>query len=216
MELILIKPEDLAKGSAYRFSGQIINGLRKEKELSVVGFGNAISLACMAVQISSSIANVSVSELSLDYIGSPKLAISGIFFILDKESKINWDEKKVNVESKMKLNFERDGQLVVVSKKLSPDEIMPLCLSKLAKSDLLKITGAGVSISRAVSVALELTKGNIAKEPWGIKLVTLSTVPFKVEETTVFGTGIEIFLEKGSQTCYTEKHKQILKMLEKQ
>jgi len=216
MELILIKPEDLAKGSAYRFSDMIINGLRKEKELNVVGFGSAIALACMAVQISLNIANVSVSELSIDYIGSPKLAISGIFFILDKESKINWDKKKTDIESKMKLNFDRDGQLVVVSKKLSPEEIIPLCLSKLAKSNLLKITGAGVSINRAVAVALELTKGNIAKEPLGIKLITLSTVPFKVEETTVLGTGIEIFLEKGVQTCYTDKHKQILKMLEKQ
>ena len=215
MKLILIRPEDLGKGSAYHFSDQIINGLRKEKELSVVGFGNAISLACMAVQISSSIANVSIRELSLDYVSAPTLGISGVFFILDKESKVDWEEEKGKLESKMKLTFDRDGQLIIVSKKLSPEKMIPLSLSKLARSELLKITATGTSINRAASLALELTKGDITKEVVGIKLVTLATVEFKVGTATFAGTSMEIYLKKGIQTTYSQKHKQILKTLEK-
>ena len=214
MKLILIRPENLSKGSAHQFSDQIINELRKEKELSVVGFGNASSLACMAVQISSSIANVSISELSLDYIGAPSLGISGVFFVLDKESRIDWEKEKRKLESEMNLTFDRDGQLIIISKKLPPDKMMPLCLSKLARSELLKIAASGSSINRATSLALELTRGDITKEPVGINLVTLSTVEFQVETTTFQGTGIDIYLKKAIQTTYSEKHRQILKMLE--
>lgn len=214
MNLILIRPENLGRGSAYHFSDQIINGLRKEKELSVVGFGNAISLACMAVQISSRIANVSISELSLDYIGAPTLGISGVFFILGKESKVDWEKEKKRLESNMKLTFDRDGQLIVISQKLLPDKMIPLCLSKLARSELLKITAAGISINRAASLTLEITKGDIAKESVGIKLITLSTLKFEEESKTFLGTGMEIYLKKGIHTTYSKKHKQMLKMLE--
>lgn len=213
MELILIRPEDLGKGRAHRLSDQIINGLRTEKELALVGFGNAVSLACMAVQISSSIANVSIGEMSLDYIGAPSLRISGVFFILEKESKVNWEEEKRKLDDGMKLDFARDGQLVIVSRKLSPDKMVPLCLSKIARSSLLKIAAAGISMNRAASLALELAKGDISKEPIGIRLVTLSTLTFKREDTEIPATSMEIYLEKGHRTVYTKKHEEILRRL---
>jgi hypothetical protein len=215
MKLILIKPEDVIKGSSYHFSDQIINGLRTDKELHVVGFGNAIALACMAVQVSSNIANVSVKELSLDYIGAPALGIGGIIIILNKEHEINWNQKKEILDEKMKLDFSRDGQLIVISRQLSGDQVIPLSLSKLAKSELLKITATGAAINRAALLALELTKGNIAREPIGIELAVLSTIQFGTGPTSVQGTGIEIYLKKGVRTVYTPKHKEILKMLEK-
>ncbi|NWG10449.1 hypothetical protein HXY33_01670 [Candidatus Bathyarchaeota archaeon] len=214
MKLILVKPEDVAKGSAYHFSNEIINELRREKELCVVGFGNAIALSCMAVQLSSNIANVSVKEMSLDYIGAPALNIGGVVIVLGKEREVDWEKKKKELDRKMKLDFSRDGQLIVISKHLSPDQVIPLSLSKLAKSELLKITATGTAINRAALLALELTKGNIAKEPIGIELVALSTIELKTESTTVQGTGIEIYLRKGIQTAYTSKHKEILKILE--
>jgi len=203
----------VGRGKAHHFSDQIINELRREKELGVIGFGNAISLACMAVQISSSIANVSISELSLDYIGPPTLGISGVLFILSKESKVDWGEKKEGLESKMNLTFERDGQLVIISKNLSPDKMIPLCLSKLTKSELLKITAVGTSINRLASLTLELTKGDIAKEPVGIELVTLSTITFETEPKAFVATSLEVYLKRGIHTTYSKKHKEILKML---
>jgi len=214
MKLILIKPEDVEKGGAYRFSDQIINGLRTEKELAVVGYGNAIALTCMAVQVSSNIANVSIRELSLNYIGAPALRIGGIIAILDKERAIDWNKKKKALDEKMKLDFSREGQIVVISRKLSADQVIPLSLSKLTRSGLLKITATGTTINRAALLALELAKGNIAKEGAGIELVTLSTVDFKTESGVEQITGIEIYLRKGIQTVYSRKHNDVLKMLE--
>lgn len=214
MQPILIKPEDVARGSAYHFSNQIINSLRTEKELCVVGFGNALALTCMAVQVSSNIANVSIKELSLDYIGATALGIGGVIIVLDKEHEIDWKKKKEAIDGTMKLDFTREGQIIVMSKNLSTDQVIPLSLSKLAKSELLKITATGVAINRAALLALELTKGNIAKEPIGIELVALTTIEFKMESRIEQITGMEIYLRKGIQTAYTQKHKDILKMLE--
>jgi DNA-binding protein len=168
----------------------------------------------MAVQVSSSIANVSIRELSLDYIGAPALRIGGVIVILDKERVVDWNQKKKALDEKMKLDFGREGQIIVISQKLSADQVVPLSLSKLARSELLKITAAGTAINRAVLLALELTKGNIAKECVGIELVTLSTVEFRKESRVEQITGIEIYLRKGIQTAYTPKHKEVLKMLE--
>lgn len=214
MKLIIIKPEDLSKGSAYHFSDRIINELRTEKEISVVGFGNAIALSCMAVQLSSNIANVVIKGISFDYIGPPALSIAGVIIVLGKDLGVDWNKTKKELDEKMKLDFGPEGQLLVVSKQLSPNQVIPMSLSKLAKSELLKITAAGTAINRAAMLALELTKGNIAKHPVGIELITLSTIEFKTESGTVQGTGIEIYLRKGIQTRYTPKHKEILKMLE--
>lgn len=215
MELILIRPEDVAKGSAYHFSDQVINMIRTEKEFTVVGFGNAIALACMAVQVSSNIANVSVKEISLDYIGAQALGIGGIIIVLGKEGEIDWSQKKKALDEKMKLDFTRDGQLIVISRKLSTDQVIPLSLAKLSKSELLKIMATGPAINRAALLALELTKGNIAREPIGIELVTLSTIELKTDSGRVQATGIEIYLRKGVTTVYTQKHREILKLLEK-
>jgi hypothetical protein len=214
VNLLLIRPEEVEKGGVYSFSDQIINGLRKEEELFVVGVGNAISLACMAVQRSSSIAKVAINELSLDYIGSPTLGLGGVFFVLNKESKRDWDGEKKKLEEGMKLSFERDGQLIVVSKNLLPEKAIPLCLSKMAESELLKISATGNTINRAALITLELTKGDIAKDVLGIVLTTLSTVKFSAGTATVLETAMDIFIKKGVKTYYSAKHKKILKMLE--
>jgi len=179
-----------------------------------VGFGNGTALACMAVQISSSIANVFIKEMSLDFISSPALRIGAVFFVLGKERAVDWEKRKKEFDDKMKLDFSRDGQLIVVSRDLTPDKAIPLSLSKLARSEMLKIMAAGSAINRAVSLALELAKGDIAKEPIGIEFVVLSTIRFKIENADVQGTGIEIYLRKGVQTVYTPKHKEITKMLQ--
>lgn len=215
MELILIRPEDVAKGSAYHFSDQVINMIRTDREFAVVGFGNAIALACMAVQVSSNIANVSIREISLDYIGAQTLGIGGIIIILGKEGKIDWSQKKKALDEKMKLDFTRDGQLIVISRNLSTDQVIPLSLAKLSKSELLKITATGPAINRATLLALELAKGNIAKEPIAIELVVLTTIEVKTQAGSIQATGIEIYLRKGITTVYTQKHQEILKMLEK-
>lgn len=210
---ILIKPDDIQKGSVYHFSDQIINALRKDEELFVIGMGNAISMACMAVQRSSTLARVFVSELSLDFIGSPLLGIGGAFFVLNKKSTRDWDAEKKKLEEGMNLSFERNGQLIVVSKTLLPERAIPLALSRLVESDLLKISAAGIAINRAALIALELTKGDIARDKLGIRLITISTVRHVVKETSFPETVMELYIQKNIQTSYSKKHEQMLKML---
>lgn len=214
LRIVLIKPDDVSRGSVFRFSDQIINELRAENEISVVAFGNAISLACMAVQASSSIANIYVNDVTLDYLGPPSLGLGGIFFVLSKKATTNWEKEKKKIEEKMKLNFGWDGQLVIVTQRLSSDEIIPLCLSKLARIESLKIAATGTSINRAAAVAIELTKGNIAKEIFGIKLIVLSTKQSEMESKVVNETILEIYLEKGLKTPYSDGYKQVIKLLE--
>jgi hypothetical protein len=211
--LLLIKQDDVQKGGVYQFSDQIINGLRKETEMFVVGVGSAISMACMAVQRASSISKVAIDEVSLDYVGSPALGLGGVFFILNKESTRDWDAEKTELEKKMKLTFEHGGQLIVVSNALSPEKAIPLSLSRLSQSDLLKISAAGSAINRAALIALELTKGNIARDRLGLCLVAISTVKHTVKETVVPETVMDIFIRKGFETVYSKKHNGILKML---
>lgn len=212
-QLLVIKSDDIQKGGVYQFSDMIINGLRKEEEMFVVGMGSAISMACMAVQRAASISKVAIGELALDYIGSPALGLGGAFFILNKEPKRNWDAEKKALEKGMKLNFERGGQLIVVSSNLPPERAIPMALSKLAESDSLKISAAGSAINREALIALELTKGNIAKDKLGITLIVISTVKHAVKEIVVPETVMEIFIKKGCETAYSKKHEQILKNL---
>ena len=214
MTLLLIKPELLEKGSAFEFSDQIINSLRKEDELFVVGIGSAVSLACMAVQRSTSLARASVDELSLSYIGSPMLGLGGVFFVIGKEPKRDWEKERKDLEKGMNLSFDRNGQLVVISRKLLPEKTIPLCLSKLLEADSLKISATANSINRAVSIALELTEGTIAPYELCIPLVSLSTVKFVGEENTVLETAMDIFLKKGKKAPRSKKHEQMLKELQ--
>jgi hypothetical protein len=212
-DLILIKPEDIQKGGSYRFSDQIINGFRKDDELFVVGMGNAISLACAAVQRATQLSKGKISEIALDYIGSSKLGIAGVFFVLDKNSKKDLVSEGKLLEKGMKLTFDRDGQLLVVSNTLSPERAIPLALSRIADSDCLKISASGTAINRQVSIALELAKGNIANDDLGIILTTLFTTQFEINEKKIPETVMEIFIKKGCKTAYSKKHEQIVKML---
>lgn len=214
MTMLLIKPELLEKGSAIRFSDQIINILRKEDELFVVGIGDAISLASMAVQRSTSLARVFVDELSLGYIGSPKLGLGGVFVVIGKEPKRDWEKEKTDLEKEMNLSFDRNGQLIVISRNLLPEKTIPLCLSKLLEADSLKISATGISINRAVSIVLELTDGTIAPYELCIPLVSLSTIKYVVGENTDVETAMDIFLKKGKKASHSKKHEQMLKELQ--
>lgn len=113
----------------------------------------------------------------------------------------------------MKLDFAPDGQIIVVTKDSPLERIIPLCLAKLGRSSLVKMSATGRTITRVASIALELTKTNIAKEKLGMKLVIVSTRTLQLESIIMKNTAMEIFIEKGIETHYSDKHKQILDFL---
>lgn len=211
-ELLLIRPDDVQKGSTYRYSDQIINLLRKVDEIFVVGMGSAMSLASAAVSRATSISKVSISEVTIDYIGAPKLGIGGVFFVLCRESGIDWDAKKKEMEKGMNLSFDRTGQLLVVSNNLPTERAIPMALSRIAESGCLKISAAGTAINREVPIALELTKGDIAKDELGIALVVVFSTKYTRDGITVPETVMEIFITKGKKPL-SKKHDLILKLL---
>jgi len=215
-QIIFIRPEDIGKGRGFFYSDKIINEMRSAKELEVIGISNAMSLACSAVQMSSEIAAVYVKEMCLDYIPLPILQkVGGVFFTLSQQPGVDLDARKTSIEEGMKLSFDRDGQLVVVSKSLSPEKMVPLSLWKLSRAERLKLMASGRLINRAATLALEITKGSISKDPVAIELMVLSSIRFETPEGEKSATTLEIFLRKGITPTCTQRHRKVLSELKK-
>lgn len=214
MKIILIRPEDIGKGRVFFYRDRIINEMRTTEELAVIGISNAISLACSSVQASSRIASIYIEEVCLDYIPIPVLGkVGGIFFLLSRKPTVDWESKKTEIEKDMVFDFTREGQLVVVSRKLSPEQMVPLCLSKLSKSAKLKIMSSGFFMNRVATLALEVTKGGISKGSVAIELITLSTFEIETPDGLKTTTALEIHLKSGEKTKYTKRHRKALSLL---
>ena len=188
--------------------------MKTTEELDLIGISNAISLACSSVQASSRIASIYVEEVCLDYIPISVLGkVGGIFFLLSRKPTVDWESKKTEIEKGMTLDFTKEGQLVVVSRKLSPEQMIPLCLSKLSKSAKLKIMSSGFFMNRVATLALEVTKGGISKGPVAIELITLSTFEVETPDGLKTTTALEIHLKSGEKTKYTKRHLKNLSLL---
>ena len=112
----------------------------------------------------------------------------------------------------MNLSFDRTGQLLVVSNNLPAERAIPMALSRIAESGCLKISAAGTAINREVPIALELTKGDIAKDELTVALVVVFSAKFTRDGVTVPETVMEIFISKG-KTHPSKKHDLIMKLL---
>ena len=53
---------------------KIISGIMEEGEVNIVGINDAAFLACSAITMAMEIANVSIDEISIENLESPKLA----------------------------------------------------------------------------------------------------------------------------------------------
>jgi len=213
-EPIIIRPEDLSTKDVGLFSEQIIHSMIAYDQLDVIGLSTAIFLTCSSVNISTSIANVHVNATSLDYIDIPVVGkFEGIFFVLGREPKVDWKSQSEKFDKTMKLSIDPTGQLIVISRRQEPARMITMCLWKLSKFDRLKIIAAGTAINNAVYVALQVARGGIAKEPVAISLVALSTVPSREGILPKPVTGIEIYLEKGKETVYDNRHLRVLERI---
>jgi hypothetical protein len=216
MNILLIRPEEIGKGRAFFYSDKIINEMTSSEQLDVVGISNAIALTCQAVQMSTEIASVNIKEISLNYISLPIFGnIGGIIFTLSQKPDNNWGDKKNSIEEKMDLTFRRDGQIIVVSKSLPPETMIPLTLRKLSKAEKIKLMGSGQMINRVANLALEITKGKISRDKIGIELIVLSSKKFTTPQGEKSTTNLEIFLKKGLVSTPTRRHSMVLSELRK-
>lgn len=213
---IIIRPEDISTKRPNDFSQEIVSSLLEAPEINVIGISSAIFFACSSVNITRDLADIHINHLELDYIEYPVIGkFEGVFFNLSRKKTVDWESEARALSEKMKLTFDRDGQLVVVSKRQSIDKLRMICLWKLSRMNLLKIIGAGTAINNAVRIALQISRGGIAKEPVAIKLVSIQSLEAKEAEAQKTTTGIEIFLERGKETEYSKKHNELLRTLKK-
>lgn len=210
---IIIKPESVAKERPSDFLEKIISGLDSTNEVDLIGLGDAVFLACSSVKQAIDLANIGISEIAVDYWDHPFLGrYEGIFFVLSKQKGTDQEAAVQEKDAGMDLSIAPVGQVIMVPKLESPNRIVIMALHKLRMHDRIKIIGAGGAINTAVSVALKLVKGNVAKDPIGIEAIVLSTVMGKGTDSKPT-TGINIYLAKGTSTIYTEHHQQLLAML---
>jgi hypothetical protein len=212
IEPLIIKPQDLVLRLS-DLSEKVVLSLMKAEEFDVIGIGDAIFLACSAVNIATDIAKAHINELYVDTLEIPILGpMDTIFVRVGREPKMDIAKRIEEEEKGMALTTDRDGQLIAVRRGGRMEALVTLCLIKLSKVEKLKLVAAASAINDAVKLALQITKGPVAKETMGISFMTLYTIPSR-EDTQKKMTAISIFLRKGRKTEYSKRHEELIKKL---
>jgi len=212
IEPLVIRPSDLTL-KVTDLSEKVIASLMKAKDFDVIGLGDAIFLACSAVNITTDIANAYVNELSIDSFEIPILGpINAIFIKIGREPEIDISKKIEEEEKGMILTTERDGQVIAVRRGARIERLVTLCLIKLSKVEKLKIIAAGSAINDAVELALNMTKGPVSKEPIGVSFMNIYPIATR-EDPQKKMTAVSIYLKRGQKISYSDRHKKLVKTL---
>lgn len=210
-DLILTKPDDVLNRSSTYFSEKIISSIMSKGQVDVIGLGTSIFLACSAVNISTDIANVHIHEVSLDYVEFPFLGKYEVIIFTLKNFPLEKPLKLLarQLDEKMKLSIDREGQLVVISRRQTIERTVQMCLWKLVKFDRIKLMAGGSAINNATRTALVVAKGGISKVPVFIELISFEKFERERGEPSKPITGAHIYLKKGKGK-ESETHKKLL------
>jgi len=213
--IIVIRPEDLAIRKTSALSEQIVQTLINFDELDVVGISTAVFLPCSAINIARSIADIHISRLYIDYLEIPIVGkFEAIFFTLSRKMGLDIEAKMRELDSKMNLTIGKEGQLIAVSRRERLERLTSLCLWKLREFPRVKILGAGMAISNAVATALQVSRAGISKDPIAIEFIGLSTIQSReTDKPPKPVSAIDIYLTKGNETQYDERHLKIIEHL---
>lgn len=212
---MVIKPQDLSV-RVNELSERIIAGIMDNSEMEIIGLSSAMFLACSAANMASDIANVHKHEISVDYVDVPILgAFEAVLIKVGRESKVDWKKRVEEEEKGMILTTEREGQLISVRRSERVERLITLCLIKLQNVKKLKLIAAASAINDAISLVLRLTKGEVAKDPVGVSLVSLYSLPAR-EDALKKITGMSIYIKKGVETKFSSWHTSIIERLKKQ
>jgi hypothetical protein len=213
--MLVVKPQDLSL-KVNELSEKIIACIMSNSEMEIIGLSGAVFLACSAVNMASDIANVHVNEVSFGYVEFPILGtFETVFIKIGTKPEIDVKERVEEEEKGMNLSTEREGQLITVRRGEKIERLITLCLIKFQRTDKLKLIAAATAINDAVSLALKLTEGQVAKDPIGISFVGLHSLPSR-EDPLRKMTGISIYLKKGNKTVQSHWHKTIIERMRKQ
>ena len=212
---MIIRPQDLSL-RVNELSEKIIYGIMRNPEVEILGLNSAVFLACSAVNMATDIANVTVNEICLDYVKIPIFGeFEAILIKVGKKPTVDRKKRVKEEEKGMILSTGREGQIVAVRREERIERVVTLCLLRFQSIDKIKIIAAGRAINDAVSLALKLTEGEVAKEPVAINFIDLYTILSR-EDPTKKITGISIYLEKGRKTDRPAWHGKFIKKLKAQ
>lgn len=211
-DLLIIKPSDLSL-RVTELSEKVIAGLMGTQDFNVIGLGDAIFIACSAVNITTEIAKAYVNELSVGSFEIPILgSMNAIFIGLSREPKLDISKKVKDEEKDMILTTARDGQIIAVRRGAPIEKLVTLCLIKFSKVKRLKIIAAAGAINDAVNLAINLTEGHVSREKIGISFINIYPIETR-EDATKKMTAISIYLEKGHKTVRSRRYKKMVDTL---
>lgn len=212
LEPLIITPQDLSLRLS-DISERVVLNLMQAENFDVIGLGDAMFLACSAVNIATDIANAHINEMYIDNLKIPILgSIGAVFIRIGREPKIDLPKRIEEEEKGMILTTDRDGQLIAVRRGGRIEKLVTLCLIKLTKVEKLKIIAAASAINDAINLALQLTQGPVAKESIGISFMNLDTITSRDDPQKKM-TAISIYLRKGYKTEYSKRHQELIKKL---
>ena len=173
---------------------EIISGIMDVGVVDVVGVGDAMFLACSAINLSCEIAKIYVNQLGLGNFEDPHLGKTGAIFARLAQRELVDYEKLVAVEEKAMDNI--GDRTVSVGHEIPMEKLVTRSLMALARFDEIKLIAAGGSINEAVSLALRLTAGQISKDPIGVKLIYVYSINMRNDPAKRI-SAISIYLQKG-------------------
>lgn len=212
IEPLVVTPQDLSLNIT-TISERVVSNLMKAEDFDVIGVGDAIFLACSAVNIATEIANAHINEMYVDNLEVQIFgSIPAIFIRIGREPQVKIASRIKQEEEGMILTTEREGQLIAVRRGGRIEKLVTLCLIKLTKVEKLKLIASASAINDAIKLALQLTKGPVAKEPIGISFMNISTMTSRIDPQKKI-TAIAIYLKKGFKTEYSKWHQELVRKL---
>jgi hypothetical protein len=208
--VIAIKPSDLSLKTS-DVAEKIISAIMDYGEADVIGYGDSMFLVCSAITMTTEIANVLINEAYIDQIEDPAFGKTATLTAHLSQTKIV--DIKALVEAQDKDLVE--DQTVSVSRGITTEKLLTICLLKLSRYDRVKLMAAGGAIFDAAALALKLTLGNISRDPLGVKLVDIYSIVSREDKNRKI-TAVSIYLQKGSHTEVSQKHLEFLEKLKTQ
>jgi hypothetical protein len=207
LSLIVVTPEQFESAGPRDLSQRIIQALTKPDIVDVVGIGTSISGVVAAVNLSSAIANVNIQSATLDYIPITVIGKQeAIFFELSRE-----EASVALIVSEFESQEEGNKilQTIWVSREDRIENVTNLILWKLSKNRLIKVVASGFAITMAVRSTLQVTTSGITKEPVSISAITIEAIERRAMPSKKV-PAIQIYLEKGKETVYSPRHKEVI------
>jgi DNA-binding protein len=205
--VIAIGPSDTSLKTS-DVAEKIISGIMESGELDIIGVSDAMFLACSAINMTTEIANIFINETFIEPLEDSALGkVSAISAHLSQTENLDF-KKLVEKEDKMMV----EDQAVSVSRGISTDKLLTICLLKLSRYDKEKLMAAGGAINDAVSLALKVTTGKISKDTVGVNLVDIYSIVSREDKNRKI-TAISIYLKKGVTTENSKRHSDFLEKL---